>query len=72
MLLSFQSQGTLPDGHDFSSAIVEWLGNHRQFTLDPGMQVIQLHTLLHIQLHEVVLGMLFAYSERDFDSTTPN
>lgn len=50
---------------------VEWLGNISQLPQNPGMHVVRSHELLAIQLHQVVLNLLFSHNGRDFTPAMP-
>lgn len=62
-----QLPGTSSDCCDLSDVMES---DSSQFPQDPGMHFIQSHRLVIIQLHQVILNLLFAYRGRDFTSPT--
>lgn len=63
-----QLPGTSSDCCDLSDVMES---DSSQFPQDSGMHFIQSHRLVIIQLHQVILNLLFAYSGNDSTSSTP-
>ena len=53
----FQSPGTTPDCHEFHQ--------------DPGMHLTGTHRLMDVQVYQVALNLIFAYTGRDIASLVP-
>lgn len=70
MLPFSQSLGILPDSHDFSNMMESALATISVSSPIPGMCVIRSHRLVAVQLHQMILNLLFAYSGKDFTPST--
>ncbi|RMC19063.1 hypothetical protein DUI87_03667 [Hirundo rustica rustica] len=65
MFSIFQSPGTLPDCYVFSN-VTEWLSGYiRQFLQASGMYLISSHRHTYIQVPQVIMNLIFAYSASD-------
>jgi len=50
----------------------EWLGNYiSQFPQDSGMHLLKSHTLMYVQVPQVVLNLVFCYSGKGFTPLVP-